>query len=543
MKKIIAILAAAAAMFACSKVEIPDPYTQDINNSEIVFNIDVAELEAATKGEYSKNGWEAGDRINIWFDGWNVTYNNPTPDLIITFNGTEWVAGKLSRNFIPKANGKLLGVYESYNDLTGNSNYLTYYDNGDQGDPISEVYCPVHSYQIDRNHQAHARAAVITFDNISYTFKDNLLTAHLTNYNWRNSLRVLIKTTNKAVKANAPNYCLKLKNETTGSCAMAYGIFSILPQTSSCPTFMNGSSNALGYTLGVAEDDGIAFYYYNFYATSANISFTLTKTNDETFEKSYTVSGKTINASDYNRCDNIILNMDKFQSYSIPGVFSVSEDKKVRFSKGNLIATIDSRGKPTAWKFAENQYDYLGKGGANPTIGTAAGDVDLFGLSTATTNYGISTSENYTDYSGDFVDWGKNIGDGSTWRTLSKDEWKYLFKTRANASSLYKCGVTICGNINCVVIAPDNSQRPILDSYSAGTWAAAEDNGFVCLPAAGFRHGSTVPDVGGYGYYWSSTAYDSSSAIRVFFDIGIVNPGGNFNRFNGYSVRLVTDIK
>ncbi|MCQ2138148.1 MAG: hypothetical protein MJY60_05535, partial [Bacteroidales bacterium] len=100
-----------------------------------------------------------------------------------------------------------------------------------------------------------------------------------------------------------------------------------------------------------------------------------------------------------------------------------------------------------------------------------------------------------------------------------------------------------CGNTDCVVIAPDNSQRPILDSYSAGTWAAAEDNGFVCLPAAGYRNGSSVSYVGDRGFYWSSTAYDSSNACRVYFGIGIVYPDDYHYRRWGYSVRLVTDIK
>ncbi len=37
-------------------------------------------------------------------------------------------------------------------------------------------------------------------------------------------------------------------------------------------------------------------------------------------------------------------------------MFSVSATKKVYFSQGNLVATIDATGAPTAWKFATNQY-------------------------------------------------------------------------------------------------------------------------------------------------------------------------------------------
>jgi len=114
-------------------------------------------------------------------------------------------------------------------------------------------------------------------------------------------------------------------------------------------------------------------------------------------------------------------------------LFSVSGTKKVFFSKGNLIATVDASGNPTGWKFAANQYDYLGKGGANETIASTAGEVDLFGWSTdgGTTPisyykpWGINESPSFADYTGNFVDWGKILemailGDGNTWR------WQYM---------------------------------------------------------------------------------------------------------------------
>ena len=235
----------------------------------------------------------------------------------------------------------------------------------------------------------------------------------------------------------------------------------------------------------------------------------------------------------------------------LPGKFSVSAaGKQVQFSKGNLVATIDASGVPTAWKFAANQYDYLGGGGANKTIGTAAGDIDFFGWSTdaASNNWGIHTRmSTTTDYTyGDFVDWGKNIDDGSTWRTLSKDEWVYLFKTRSKASRLYKYGVTVCGKTNCVIIAPDNwdtSSNPLKTSYDATAWATAEAAGLVCLPAAGRRLGSDVSNVGGIGRYRSSTASDGNSAYFVRFDSSDVRPGSSGYRSDGYSVRLVTDVK
>lgn len=230
---------------------------------------------------------------------------------------------------------------------------------------------------------------------------------------------------------------------------------------------------------------------------------------------------------------------------ALSGEFSVSGNKKVHFSQGNLVATINASGTPTAWKFAANQYDYIGSATANTSIGSTAGDIDLFGWSTAATKYGISTSTSLSDYSGDFVDWGTAIDDKGTWRTLTTAEWQYLFNRRSNASSLYKNGVTVCGKENCLIIAPDNwdtSAKPLNASYDATAWATAEAAGLVCLPAAGSRSGSDVGDVGRFGTYWSSSAYGSTYACYVSYSY-VVYPDFNGYRSYGLSVRLITESK
>ena len=150
-----------------------------------------------------------------------------------------------------------------------------------------------------------------------------------------------------------------------------------------------------------------------------------------------------------------------------------------------------------------------------------------------------------------------------TWRTLSKDEWKYLFKTRSNASSLYNCGVKVCGKTNCVVLLPDYWEwDKLTDEPKVGTewqteypatsddkvtWKKMEDAGAVCLPAAGLRNGSLVNSVGGDGFYWSSTAYDydKNDAHDVYFGYSmsgfIVVPDSRGHRYYGFSVRLITE--
>ena len=159
------------------------------------------------------------------------------------------------------------------------------------------------------------------------------------------------------------------------------------------------------------------------------------------------------------------------------GVFSVSADKQVTFSKGNLQYTQSTN----TWSFAENQYDYIGTdnviGGSVTSDeygdyknGTALADkVDLFGWSTSATNFGVSTSEDYNDYSGSFVDWGKNqIGSDApnTWRTLSYDEWDYLLNTRTNASVLK--GVAQVNGVNGFIFLPDTWVCPEGITFKSG---------------------------------------------------------------------------
>ena len=120
-----------------------------------------------------------------------------------------------------------------------------------------------------------------------------------------------------------------------------------------------------------------------------------------------------------------------------------------------------------------------------------------------------------------------------------------MLNTRSNASSLYKYGVTVCDKTNCLILAPDDFTGTIEASYDAIAWASAEDDGLVCLPAAGWRDADGVGGVGGYGFYRSSTAYDEDWAYHAYFHSNYVSPASydEAPRSDGYSVRLITDVK
>ena len=239
--------------------------------------------------------------------------------------------------------------------------------------------------------------------------------------------------------------------------------------------------------------------------------------------------------------------------------FSVSSSKQVYFSPGNL----QYHPANNKWRFAENQTDYIGDANSNCSS-TYNGWLDLFGWSTSATNFGVSTSIDYYNYSGSFVDWGTNqIGADApnTWRTLSYDEWYYLRYTRTNANDLV--GVAQVNGVNGLILLPDNWTCPagvtfklgfhsewgvdyyaVYQTFTAEQWSKLESAGAVFLPAAGDRYGSNVNCVRKNGSYWSASkgdGYYDSDALCLSFNSGGAYMGIN-GRYGGLSVRLVKDL-
>ena len=254
------------------------------------------------------------------------------------------------------------------------------------------------------------------------------------------------------------------------------------------------------------------------------------------------------------------------------GLFSVSEGQQVRFSPGNL-QYIGSAETPY-WKFADHQWDYLGDNGQGSDSQTA--DRDLFGWGTSGYNHGAncyqpwstntnsanyyaygSSSYNLFDQTGQ-ADWGYNAicnggnTENSGWRTLTSEEWIYLFNTRNATSGIRYAKATVNG-ANGMILLPDDwneSYYSLVDfntfdaNYStnvitASQWATLEQHGAVFLPAAGDRlQGTSVSNVSSDGYYWSASHYNSY-ANSIQFNNWYLNPQVMFNRNLGFSVRLV----
>ena len=245
---------------------------------------------------------------------------------------------------------------------------------------------------------------------------------------------------------------------------------------------------------------------------------------------------------------------------SIPGALSGrftinASGEKVVFSQGNLqyVGT---------WQFAENQWDCFSTSQYNDHR-------DLFGWGTGDAPNKVS--DNNGDY-GTFTDWGTNAitnggnTENSGWRTLTKDEWVYLFYSRENAATLFGFGSV--NGMNGLIILPDNWTTPEGASFTASTtlgltnlgsyyhndnndnyshntytakqWAVMESAGAVFLPAAAYRHWDLnikYTDLG--GFYWSSTPYDSDKAYYLNFYYNDLDPQFKEMRYGGRPVRLV----
>lgn len=246
--------------------------------------------------------------------------------------------------------------------------------------------------------------------------------------------------------------------------------------------------------------------------------------------------------------------------YSI-GLFSVSVDKQVVFSSGNL----QYHPANDEWRFAENQTDYIGDANRNISA-DYYGWIDLFGWGTGANP--TTTSENEMDYA-TFIDWGTNpIGSDApnTWRTLTNDEWMYIFNERPNAQSLFAFGSV--NGVNGIILLPDNWTTPLGVDFVASTsqglywdgvlyhndngnnfshntytpeqWSEMEQSGAVFLPASGFRDGAMAL-VGDHGNYWSSTGDYGTSAHNIYLSTSIFDPNSMDMRLLGQSVRLVKD--
>jgi hypothetical protein len=264
----------------------------------------------------------------------------------------------------------------------------------------------------------------------------------------------------------------------------------------------------------------------------------------------------------------------------IPGIFSVSNDKKVYFSKGNLQCNVKPKPGESLWRFAEHQYDKCFPNGDKDY-----GDnytkykgkyIDIFGWGTWLNGSDVESPT--ATVSGDeenYYIWSGTSAIGSEWETLTYAEWDYLLNGRNSAKN--KCGRGTVAGVDGTILLPDDWTYPNnlsskstpavsfksfrydwSNTYTAEDWAKMEANGAVFLPFAGYRsivESGYVYYSNSIGRYWSSTTvvYDDDkendyNAYAVHFEKGDPDMTGvgigfhEYDKGDGNSVRLVRPL-
>jgi len=257
---------------------------------------------------------------------------------------------------------------------------------------------------------------------------------------------------------------------------------------------------------------------------------------------------------------------------ALSGIFSVGNGKRVYFSQGNLqYRRNSSLGDPATglWRFAENQWDYLG--GSVYTNYTNFYSVwfDLFGWGTSGYNSHKpeETSSSNNTYApsmegGDNAnyDWGvyNAISNGGNqaglWRTLTAAEWDYLIGVDTSITCRivnggrgegYCCQLLRANNIWGLLIYPDDFTQQ--ENYSNLSNLSDIPEGCAFLPMAGHREVRSVSYEGSFGSYWSSSVDESDSgkayAMRFRQHNSLLVFGSQSrDKKYGQSVRLVQNV-
>ncbi|MBP5484188.1 MAG: hypothetical protein J6X99_08025, partial [Bacteroidales bacterium] len=225
------------------------------------------------------------------------------------------------------------------------------------------------------------------------------------------------------------------------------------------------------------------------------------------------------------------------------GKFTVNASGgQVYFAKGNLKCNY-------FWSFHAHQYDRITSGGY---------PMDLFTWG----NISYTPSSDGTDYDHRTAplsyngDWGSNIGKG--WRTLTQEEWAYVFNTRTTTSGVRYAKAVVNG-VNGVILLPDdwsttyyplsNTDKPkdaFTNVITADVWTSSlEAHGAVFLPAAGNRIEANIDTSGEQGNYWSSSPVGASTTNAYYLNFSAYNMtlADDGVRSIGRSVRLVYDVE
>ena len=555
MKKsilLLAVMAAVLCLSSCKKEE----------NGKVLFKATIENPAQQSKTSIASNGmmtWRSGDRIVVFY---GTSATSMTGQSLLSTTST----GRTAEFTLA------LG-----NEPTGGHYYAVY--------PASIAGMIYHNtINLPAAQEYHAaESGKVQFEAPMYAYSND---DQLVFKNLCGVVRITLtspKTINRiAISANEP-LCGQFTVSWNGG------------EPSLATTSTEGTEVEFTCGSGVDCTEGTDFYLYlpvnevgytgmefAFYATDGTYS---TKTLKD--DQRYVVGRNTLNPLVFN---NLVFR----PVGAIGGLFSVSATQQVYFSQGNL----QYQASTNTWRFAEHQWDYVGaqttygygynegvcgggtvNGSDNCSISiTYSGWIDLFGWGTSGWNSGAvcyqpwSNSTKNTDYcpggsfayglTGNYAEadwaWHNAISNGGNsshlWRTLTNDEWNYVFNTRSTSSGIRYAKATV-GGIGGFILLPDNWDASyytlsstnngyaayISNNITTTTWINnLERYGAVFLPITGFRLGSVVYNVGWDGCYWSSTPYYYGSNYVLFNGSGL-NAMANTQRQYSRAVRPVRE--
>jgi len=232
------------------------------------------------------------------------------------------------------------------------------------------------------------------------------------------------------------------------------------------------------------------------------------------------------------------------------GVFSISDNRKVHFAKGNLQYQPSTE----EWRIAEQPWETVGSKNKNVTNSNYKGWLDLFPWNgaqyKAVWSYSTSSDLAYYDLGQSPI----NNGGGRTWFTPSSVEWYYILFYRETSSGIRFAKGKVNG-VNGLILLPDDwdeskynlkstndeSAKFNSNKVSSGDWTNIfEPAGAVFLPVTGMRDQLNVADVDSFGGY-----YASEVPANFWFEDDKVEVILIENKYTylGQSIRLVCPVE
>ena len=259
-----------------------------------------------------------------------------------------------------------------------------------------------------------------------------------------------------------------------------------------------------------------------------------------------------IASEDGSATESLKVSREKYKTKLAEKPFSVSKNKKVIFSPGNLQFTQSTY----QWTFAEYQFDCYG-------LLAGIWELFIFGSADEPMTTKMVPFDELKFWQGNAISYQGTTYPPKTWSMPTKDELNYLLSFRTNAANLR--GAASVNGTNGYILLPDDWKQPsgvkfvpggynyATNVYTIADWIKMEANGAVFLPATGYRYDYSVGNRGVEGLYWTDdvevvgagggSAYLYPVYLKFFYNTNgeggcNVEYNGGYNANVGMCVRL-----